>query len=608
VTDREQRDGFVYVATGAGYVTEAMSSAASLRTAMPQANICLITDAALTSAHPFDTIIVRENVRHGPIDKTLAIHAPYERVVFLDTDTFVAADLSDLFAIVDNFDVAALPETKRGWYYELPNVPRAFAEFNTGVLVFRRTEGVRAFFERWTTCYGELQHASDQPAFRLAMWQADLRVAPLPSEYHFLGNVPNYVMWDAKLIHARGDLRGIERQVNRVLGARTFLPDLGVMQAHHGRRGWTRQMFETFWRMTRFAITTPPDSAALNPGKWWVSGRSETPAVQPTVVRERLRHLGLGRVAYATYFAPLSAIRRSIREGGPIEQWRTAAGRVAMERAVRRLPPMEGNTRGVELHVLSGRAFWYQTAFCLWTFAQRSARGVRPVIYDDGTLEQRHADELTRLFPTARIETVAQIADRMDEMLPASRYPALRERWSRYPNIRKLTDVHAGSTGWKLVIDSDLLFFRRPDAVLAWLDAPRHPLHAADTVESYGYSRPLLESLAGTRLADRVNVGLTGLRSETIDWDRIESWCRTLVQREGHHYYLEQALVAMLVAGTECTVLPAQSYVTGPVLPEAAECRAVMHHYVDVSKRWYFRQNWRRAVAPVSSMTPGAAT
>lgn len=269
-------DGFVYVATGAGYVREAIVSATSLKAAMPRANVCLITDTPLATAHPFDTVVVRADVCFGPIDKTLAIHAPYQRAVFLDTDTLITSDLCDIFPIVDSFDIAALPETKRGWYYELPGVPRVFAEFNTGVIVFRQTDGVRAFFDDWAAKYRELNHPSDQPAFRLAVWQSTLRVAPLPSEYHFLGNVPNYVMWEAKLIHARGDIQDIARQVNRVLGPRTFMPDLGVMQAHHGRRAWTRQMFRTFWRMARFAIATPRDSAGLNPGKWWTSGRSES--------------------------------------------------------------------------------------------------------------------------------------------------------------------------------------------------------------------------------------------------------------------------------------------------------------------------------------------
>ena len=52
-------------------------------------------------------------------------------------------------------------------------------------------------------------------------------------------------------------------------------------------------------------------------------------------------------------------------------------------------------------------------------------------------------------------------------------------------------------------------------------------------------------------------------------------------------------MVAMLVAGRSCTIMPESDYVTNPQLPEAEVCTAVMHHYVANSKPWYFRKNWR---------------
>ena len=149
------------------------------------------------------------------------------------------------------------------------------------------------------------------------------------------------------------------------------------------------------------------------------------------------------------------------------------------------------------------------------------------------------------------------------------------------------------------MVDSDLLFFRRPDLLILWLDTPETPLHAVDCETSYGYSMPLMESLAGHPVPELVNVGLTGLRGEDLDWERLEHWCRTLQAREGTHYYLEQALVAMLVAGSSCTVAPAGDYVTGPPPQEASECRSVMHHYVADSKAAYFRSNWQKSLGDV---------
>lgn len=309
------------------------------------------------------------------------------------------------------------------------------------------------------------------------------------------------------------------------------------------------------------------------------------------------RRLRLGRLCYYTWHWPVGEFRRIRAAGGPLEQWRTARGRSAMAAAARVLPIAPTNSqRALELHLLTGHRFWEQTAFCLWSFASASERTLAPVIYDDGTLDSTTRAPLARLFPRARFVTQPEAIDHLERHLPANRFPVLRERWLNYPNLRKLIDPHLASAGWKLVIDSDLLFFRRPDFLLGWLDAPDRPLHAVDCETSYGYTRPLMNELAGAPVADLVNVGLTGLHSNELDWEKLEHWCGTLIARERTHYYLEQALIAMLVAGRSCAIAPASDYVTHPLPPEDRDCRAVMHHYVAGSKPWYFRHNWRVAL------------
>lgn len=301
-----------------------------------------------------------------------------------------------------------------------------------------------------------------------------------------------------------------------------------------------------------------------------------------------------GKTLYHLWHRPVGALRDLIADGGPFERQRTQRGQQEMEAAVRTLPvPPSASGAPLPLHLLTGRRFWYQTAFCLWTFANHAKRPLAPIIYDDGTLTDEFRAPLARLFPTIRFVSQSETIARLDSHLPAVRFPTLRERWLNYPNIRKLTDVHVGQSGWKLVLDSDLLFFRPPTLLAGWLDRPTQPLHAVDCETSYGYSRPLMNELAGAPVADLVNVGLTGLNGAELDWEKIEHWCRTLIARERTNYYLEQALIAMLVAGRRCTIAPAGDYVTLPRPPEAHARRAVMHHYVAGSKRWYFQQNWR---------------
>lgn len=135
--------------------------------------------------------------------------------------------------------------------------------------------------------------------------------------------------------------------------------------------------------------------------------------------------------------------------------------RSQMEKAAYRLEPVERDTLAnpLEIHFLSGRKFWYQTCFCTYSMVQQAKTNLRPVIYDDGTLEQKYAKQIQRIFPNTKIISATEIEDRLNECLPVNKFPYLRERRLNYPNMRKLTDIHAGSQGWKLVLDSDMLFF-----------------------------------------------------------------------------------------------------------------------------------------------------
>jgi hypothetical protein len=149
-----------------------------------------------------------------------------------------------------------------------------------------------------------------------------------------------------------------------------------------------------------------------------------------------------------------------------------------------------------------------------------------------------------------------------------------------------------------------MLFFREPTFLLDWLRSPGVPCHMLDVASCYGYSEALMERLAGAPIPGRLNVGVCGLRGEDVDWDRLEAWCRTLIEQEGPHYLQEQALTAMLLAGRPCAVAPAADYVALPGRAEVERPAAVMHHYVAESKAWYFRFGWRAALRAAEGNGP----
>ena len=119
-------------------------------------------------------------------------------------------------------------------------------------------------------------------------------------------------------------------------------------------------------------------------------------------IREDAQRLGLGRLALKLWHQPLARLRDSWRDGGPLVARGTERRRQEMEAAAFALPPLppRAGAPSVTLHLLTGRRFWSQTAFCLHSFAQQAEAGVRAEIYDDGSLDDTLGRQLARFGPS----------------------------------------------------------------------------------------------------------------------------------------------------------------------------------------------------------------
>jgi hypothetical protein len=153
--------------------------------------------------------------------------------------------------------------------------------------------------------------------------------------------------------------------------------------------------------------------------------------------------------------------------------------------------------------------------------------------------------------------------------------------------MRKILDVHAGGGGPALFLDSDILFYREPVFLDRWLREGRRPIYMKDFQDSYGYSAQVLQSAFGRSMPPRVNTGISGLYSPSIDWDRLEYWASRLPAGEVNHF-AEQALTAMLMSESGGEPAPPEDYVISPGREEVRNPRAVMHHYVVPSRTWYY--------------------
>lgn len=227
-------EGILYSCSGDFYVAEAIRSArSSLRhNALPHLLFAAGAEDALAAANGLEGLSVErfESSGNPYADKIANMRrSPFERTIFLDSDTFVVDEIVHLLRLLDRYDIAvAYAPAYRG--LADPDVPCAFYEFNTGVVAWRTSDRVAAFMRDWEdtylawmggeepfpgTCRASRGGRADQPAFRHCAWQHGLRLFVLAPEYNFRLGYPVTVVERVRIIHGEhGDFDTLAARIN----------------------------------------------------------------------------------------------------------------------------------------------------------------------------------------------------------------------------------------------------------------------------------------------------------------------------------------------------------------------------------------------------------
>jgi hypothetical protein len=188
------KQGILYLATGdRRFLKATIVSARSAKRAMPDVHITLVSDAPWSgesASPPFDDLRLVSPPRSALEFFRLRIEAlsdsPYDLTLHLDGDTYIVRDVRELFGLLDRFDIAAAHDTHR-ISVQIDDLPESFPEFNAGVIAYR-TRALVAIRNRWLELYDGLGEsetgAYDQPSLRQALWESDLRIGTLPSEFN----------------------------------------------------------------------------------------------------------------------------------------------------------------------------------------------------------------------------------------------------------------------------------------------------------------------------------------------------------------------------------------------------------------------------------------
>lgn len=186
--------GYIYVASNnvggikeTDYIKEAIFSAESLRKVDPNAQICLFTDKDFTH-EVFNIVkIVKMSLR---CKQQVLMDSPFDKTILLDTDTYINNDISDLFDLLDKYDIVGCNcYSRKRVFPNLPEymkIPYPFAELNTGVVGYNKNDKFKHFFDLWNHYYNKYKKTIqwDQPSCRIALWESNINLYILPIEYN----------------------------------------------------------------------------------------------------------------------------------------------------------------------------------------------------------------------------------------------------------------------------------------------------------------------------------------------------------------------------------------------------------------------------------------
>jgi len=266
-------EGVLYIATGNSFINEAKQSAKSVKKHMPDVEITLITDTGIDNEKKyFDNVELVDSLTKDPGASTLSEDlSPYDRTLFLDTDTIVTQDISEVFDILDEFDLAITMSPGRK---TVEGVPEPWREYNTGVFSYKSNSRTSKFFSNWGQEYKEWRAKYDtsanQPSFTKTLFESDIDFFVLPREYNVRIPRVGYIKNDVKILHGHHPrkLSNVAKHFNNKSGSRVYWPNsyYSEKKSHKIREDPTLR-YRTEYTIHRFIKSLKNNGARYTTGR-----------------------------------------------------------------------------------------------------------------------------------------------------------------------------------------------------------------------------------------------------------------------------------------------------------------------------------------------------
>jgi hypothetical protein len=258
----------------------------------------------------------------------------------------------------------------------------------------------------------------------------------------------------------------------------------------------------------------------------------------------------------------------------------TLRGAIAMARAratylplILNAPPIPAQHGLLEVHMLLHHQRILEGIWALYSLAHFAQTACQIIVHSDGSLTAADVTNLHRVLPGARVisrEDADQVVVQRLRELGLS--TSIRFRSSLIFALKLFDPFFFGDHSTFLVLDSDVLFFRRPhelvdDLVDLGHDEPLN-LYSPDNGFRYCLSPETLRALLGQECIADFNPGVLRTGRSVLDLRHIEHY----LQRPEFwgtstrpHYYGELTLWAMQLTAAGARQLPPNYAITPPL-------------------------------------------
>lgn len=294
---------------------------------------------------------------------------------------------------------------------------------------------------------------------------------------------------------------------------------------------------------------------------------------------------------------PLSKLWRALRRKAGGSESSYLRGKLLAEIEGWTWPFWSERPNRVPVHVLTSGKDWRLAAWMLASWFHMTEQGWHVVIHDDGTLPADARRVFEKLFASARIVPRGEADAAVRRVLHA--FPFCADYRALSSRALKVFDaVHFAKGNRLIVLDSDVLFFKKPREILGWTAAENGEcwFNEGSTEEALVSASEAREEF-GIRLWQRVNTGICLLEKSAIDFDFCDRALAETSLLRGQVHRIEPTLFSLCASRHGRGGLLPKSYEVS--LDRAAADTAISRHYAGAMRERFFADGLSRVRDPL---------